>query len=166
MLARVNQNFVMNLDRIDLSILIHLQSDGRMTNSKLAELVNLSPSPCLMRVRNLENGGYITGYRAIVSRMMLGDRVVAIAQVTIVNHRRRQASQFEAAVCGLDEVVEFHMVNGRFDYIIKFVTRDLNIYRDLMEGLLNANLGMKEYRTYLVEKEVSLRHPYPVDGAR
>lgn len=156
----------MNIDRIDLNILMHLQLNGRITNTRLADLVGLSASPCLTRVKRLEQAGYITGYRAIVDRALFGEGLNIIAQVTLVKHQRAEASRFEVAVCAIPQVVDFHMVNGRYDYIIKFAVKDIDFYRTTMETLVSSGLGVREYNTFIVEKDLNLRIPYPIDGAR
>ncbi|HEX8937967.1 MAG TPA: winged helix-turn-helix transcriptional regulator, partial [Sphingomicrobium sp.] len=75
------------LDRIDLKILAQLQNSGRITNIELADLVGLSPSPCLTRVKRLEKAGYITGYSALINMRKLGEYLTVFTEVTLTEHR-------------------------------------------------------------------------------
>jgi len=111
------------LDRIDLRILAELQRNGRATNVDLAEVVGLSPSPCLTRVKRLEKAGYITGYGAQIQLQKLGDVLMVFTEVTLSDHRRDDFSRFEASIRGVDEIIECHLVSGGYDYMLKFVTR-------------------------------------------
>ena len=113
------------LDRIDIRILAHLQRNGRVTNVQLADAVGLSASPCLMRVKRLEKGGYITGYGAQIALQKLGDTLTVFTEVTLSDHRRKDFARFEAAIRNVDEVIECHLVSGGYDYLLKFVTRGI-----------------------------------------
>src|SRR5713226_3242026 len=96
------------LDRIDIKILAQLQCAGRMTNIELAEAVGLSASPCLTRVRRLEQSGYIVGYGAHINLQKLGDFMTIFVQVTLADHRSADFIRFEARVNSIDEIVECH----------------------------------------------------------
>jgi DNA-binding Lrp family transcriptional regulator len=111
------------LDRIDLNILATLQKSGRITNVELADAVGLSPSPCLTRVKRLENAGYITGYSAQIAMRKLGEYLTVFTEVTLSEHRRGDFSRFEARIAKLDEIVECHLVSGGYDYLLKFGAR-------------------------------------------
>lgn len=154
---------MIKLDRIDLKILMCLQADGRITNSKMADLVGLSPSPCLTRTKRLEEAGIIIGYRAKFNLAKLGDFATVFAQVTLQYHRRSEASRFERAVCRTEGVVEFHMVNGKYDYIIKFMTKDVLHYGSLMDSLAADNLGVASYCIILVNNMPIRDRVYPIN---
>jgi|SRR5690625_575826 len=118
----------MELDRIDRLILLELQHDGRMSNQELAERVALSPSPCLRRVRQLERGGYIRKYMAVVDAEKVG--VGLLAYVTIrLNKMHRSArgplSDFARDVQDWPEVVECHAMSGDMDYLLRVQVRNL-----------------------------------------
>src|SRR5438105_8833112 len=88
LLARAQRRDSMKLDRIDIRILYELQKNGRITNVELAELANLSPSPCLMRVKKLQAEGYILGYSALINIAKLGQTLTGFTEVTLKNHRQ------------------------------------------------------------------------------
>ena len=87
----------LKLDRIDINILCQLQKNGRVTNVELAELVHLSPSPCLMRVKKLQEAGYITGYSAQINLKRLGESLTVFTEVTLKNHRQIDFARAQAA---------------------------------------------------------------------
>ncbi|CDO34682.1 transcriptional regulator, AsnC family [Novosphingobium mathurense] len=140
----------MQLDRIDLKIIRRLQEEGRITNVQLAEAVGLSPSPCLARVKRLETAGIIIGYEAQFDLAKLGDFVTAYVQIILKNHRRADAERFEKAVVRHREVVEFHMVNGKFDYLMKIVAAGYDGPARILEELWQADLGMQSYSLFIV----------------
>ena len=103
------------LDRIDLRILAQLQKNGRMTNVDLADAVGLSPSPCLIRVKRLEQAGYIAGYGAHLRLEKLGDTLTVFTEVTLADHHREDFIRFETAIREVDEILECHLVSGGYD---------------------------------------------------
>ena len=150
------------LDRIDLRILAHLQTHGRITNVELAEVVGLSASPCLMRVKRLEKAGYITGYGAHVQLQKLGDTLTVFTEVTLSDHRITDFARFEASVRKADEIVECHLVSGGYDYLLKFIIRSVQDYQDLIERLLGLQIGIEKYFSYIVIKTVFAKPFIPV----
>lgn len=150
------------LDRIDLRILAHLQTHGRITNVDLAEVVGLSASPCLMRVKRLEKAGYITGYGAHVQLQRLGNTLTVFTEVTLSDHRIMDFTKFEAAVRKIDEVVECHLVSGGYDYLLKFITKSVQDYQDIIERLLGLQVGIEKYFSYIVIKTVFTKSFVPV----
>jgi DNA-binding Lrp family transcriptional regulator len=150
------------LDRIDLKILSELQKSGRITNVDLANAVGLSPSPCLMRVRRLEEAGFISGYGAIVNMAKLGEVITVFTEVTLSDHRHGDFSKFETAVRGLEEVIECHLISGGYDYLLKFVTRGIVHYQETIEGLLQRNVGIEKYFSYVVIKSPFVKTYYPL----
>src|SRR6185295_8994748 len=107
----------LKLDRLDLRILSQLQKNGRITNVDLAEAVGLSPSPCLIRVKRLEQAGYIAGYGAQLRLEKLGDTLTVFTEVTLSDHHREDFVRFEAAIREVDEILECHLVSGGYDYL-------------------------------------------------
>jgi DNA-binding Lrp family transcriptional regulator len=140
------------LDRIDINILAELQRNGRVTNSDLADRVGLSASPCLARVKRLERAGYIAGYGARINLAKLFRVQVVYTSVTLVNHRREDFDKFEFGLRSIDELSECHLVSGGFDYLLKFVVRDVAHYQSLIELLLDRNIGISKYFSYIVIK--------------
>lgn len=145
------------LDRIDINILAELQKNGRVTNSQLADLVGLSPSPCLTRVKRLEDAGYIVSYSAIINLAKLGSVQVVFTSVTLGDHRRNDFTRFEHGIREYEELVECHLVSGGFDYLLKFVVRGIPHYQSMMEHILERNLGVSKYFSYIVIKSPIVR---------
>lgn len=152
------------LDRIDLKILSELQKSGRITNVDLADAVGLSPSPCLLRVKRLEKAGYISGYSADVNLSKLGDVLMIFTEVTLSDHRRDDFSRFEASIRGIDEIIECHLVSGGYDYLLKFITQGVNHYQEIIESLLERNIGIEKYFSYIVIKSPFVKKHYPIES--
>ena len=150
------------LDRIDIRILATLQEQGNITNVALAELVGLSPSPCLQRVKRLEKAGYIESYRAVLNPAKLADAVVVFTEVTLADHRRRDFQKFETAIRVHEHVLECHLLSGGYDYLVKFVARSVSQYQEIMEELLDRNLGIDKYFSYVAIKPIVARNALPV----
>jgi DNA-binding Lrp family transcriptional regulator len=153
----------LKLDRIDIRILAQLQKSGRIANVDLANAVGLSPSPCLIRVKRLEKGGYVSGYGAQVEMQKIGNVQLVFTQVTLSDHRREDFDKFEAAIRNIDEIMECHMVSGGDDYLLKFVTTGVAHYQTIIEGLLEAHVGIEKYFSYLVIKSPFSKGHYPVE---
>ena len=150
------------LDRIDLNILAQLQRNGRMSNVDLADLVGLSPSPCLQRTKRLEQAGYITGYSAQIDLAKLGDILMVFTEMTLSDHRRSDFARFEAAVAGIDEIIECHLVSGGYDYLLKFVTRGVSHYQTIIEAMLDRGIGIEKYFSYIVIKSPIVKPGHPL----
>ena len=140
------------LDRIDLKILAELQRNGRITNVELADLVHLSPSPCLMRVKKLQKAGYITGYAAQIDMAKLGETLTVFTEFTLTNHRQLDFARFQEALEKVDSCVECHLVSGGYDYLAKFVTASISDYQTIVENLIDRNLGIDKYFSFVVMK--------------
>ncbi|WP_226626315.1 Lrp/AsnC family transcriptional regulator [Alloyangia pacifica] len=140
------------LDRIDLKILAELQRNGRITNVELADLVHLSPSPCLMRVKKLQKAGYITGYAAQIDMAKLGETLIVFAEFTLSNHRQIDFARFQQALEEVECCVECHLVSGGYDYLAKFVAASISDYQTIIEGLIDRNIGIDKYFSFVVMK--------------
>ena len=123
------------LDRIDLKILAALQQDGRIPFQRLSEQVNLSPRPCLERVRRLEIAGVIKGYTAIIQLPEVRHAVVVLAQVALADHMVSQQA-FTNELLSTPEVLDCWLVSGTFDFLIRIGCKDINQYRELAERWL------------------------------
>lgn len=134
-----------------------------MTNVDLADAVGLSASPCLIRVKRLEQAGYIGGYSAQIRMDKLGDILTVFTEVTLEDHHREDFARFEKAVYGIDEIVECHLVSGGYDYLLKFITRGVNHYQELMESLLERNIGIEKYFSFIVIKSPFIKTHYPIE---
>jgi DNA-binding Lrp family transcriptional regulator len=150
------------LDRIDIKILAELQRSGRMTNADLANKVGLSPSPCLARVKRLEEAGYISNYSANLNLSKLRAVQVVFTSVTLGDHRLEDFMKFEQGMQHVEELVECHLVSGGFDYLLKFVVKGIPHYQDLMERILERKIGVSKYFSYVVVKSPIIRGYVPV----
>lgn len=137
------------LDRIDRKILHNLQQDGRISNVELARRINLSPSPCLERVRRLEADGFIEAYGAKISAQKLGLGMHAFIQITLDRTTADVFDQFRESVVLIPEVAECHMVAGGFDYLLKLRFSDMEAYRKLLGELVELP-GISQTHTYMV----------------
>ncbi|MEM7378899.1 MAG: Lrp/AsnC family transcriptional regulator [Pseudomonadota bacterium] len=142
------------LDRIDVQILATLQDAGNITNVRLAERVGLSSSPCLQRVKRLEQGGYIARYSAVLNLHAITEHVVVFTEITLADHDRAAFARFERAMTGHDNVAECYLLSGGFDYLVKFVARSVSHYHGLMEALLDSGVGIDTYFSYIAIKPV------------
>jgi Lrp/AsnC family leucine-responsive transcriptional regulator len=120
------------LDAIDLRILTSLQEDGRLTNNDLADRVGLSPSPCLRRVRRLEQEGFIRSYRAVLDRESVGLGLTVFVEIKVERHNRENARALQEALGAMPEVVSCHMVSGTADFIAEIVVANLKAYERLL----------------------------------
>jgi len=152
----------MKLDRIDVKILNALQTDGRMTNVELSEMVNLSPSPCLLRVKKLQAEGYIQGYSARINMAKLGQALTVFTEITLKNHRQLDFARFITAIEKVDQVIECHLVSGGYDYLVKFVTTGIDEYQTIMERLLDLDIGIDKYFTFVVLKSPLIKAHLPL----
>lgn len=151
------------LDRIDLKILAELQRNGRVTNVDLADIVGLSPSPCLTRVKRLEQAGYIAGYGAQLQLRKLGNVQLVFTEMTLSDHRHDDFARFEAAIRNIPEIVECHLVSGGYDYLLKFVTNGVSHYQSVVESMLQRNIGIEKYFSYIVIKSPFVKSHYPIE---
>jgi Lrp/AsnC family leucine-responsive transcriptional regulator len=150
------------LDQIDKKILKEIQRDGRLSNVELAKRVNLSPSPCLERVRRLEREGYITHYAAIVDPRKLNAGLLVFIEVSLDRTSQDVFSMFKEAVVELEEVMECHMIAGGFDYLLKVRLRDMIDYRRFLGSSIDSLPGIKSTRTYVCMEDVKSTHIIPI----
>jgi DNA-binding Lrp family transcriptional regulator len=151
------------LDRIDLKILCELQRSGNMTNASLASAVGLSASPCLQRVKRLESAGVITGYGAHISLAKLTSSVTVFTEILLNDHRRDDFVRFEANLRECDELMECHLVSGGYDYLLKFLVKDIGHYQEVIEKLVDRNIGIEKYFSYIVIRSPLVKHALPLD---
>ncbi|HEY6632181.1 MAG TPA: Lrp/AsnC family transcriptional regulator [Rhizobiaceae bacterium] len=142
------------LDPIDLKILDAIQRNGRITKLKLAEEVGLSPTPCWMRLRKLEKAGIVSGYHARVAVRAVAPVALVLMEVTLRTHRQADFDRFERAIKDCPEVVACWAVGGGVDYLVKVMARDIDAYQRLVDGLLQREIGIDRYFTYIVTKTV------------
>jgi Lrp/AsnC family leucine-responsive transcriptional regulator len=153
---------VIGLDALDRDILRHLQADGRLTNVELAKRVRLSPSPCLRRVKSLEERGYIRGYTALLDRARVGRALHVVVMVSLTSQRQETLEAFEHAVEALDDVLECHLVAGESDYLLTVAAGDLDAYQRFFSRRLGELPGVASLRTLISMKTVKSTTALPV----
>ena len=145
----------MVLDRYDRQILEILQVDGRVNNQDLADRIGLSPSPCLRRVRALEESGLIRGYRALLDAKKLGLSLMALVHISMDRHTPERFANFEASVEVLPEVLECLLITGQdADYQVKVFVRDMDHYQDLLLNKLTRIEGVTGVHSSFVLRRV------------
>jgi DNA-binding Lrp family transcriptional regulator len=149
------------VDTIDRQILAELQADGRLTVTELATRVGLSLSPCHRRLRELERGGVITGYRAVIDPEAIGLAFQALVFVTMRQEDRDTLLAFEEAVARIPHVVQAQRLFGDPDYLLRVVTADLNGYASLEDETLAALPGVQRLTSTLVMKHIVDDRPFP-----
>ncbi|RVI45091.1 Lrp/AsnC family transcriptional regulator [Sinorhizobium meliloti] len=143
-----------DVDRIDLTILRALQSEGRLSNADLAKRVNVSAATCHRRTQRLFEEGYITGVRAEVAPGAVGLGAMVMVGVVLDRSTPESFGAFEGAVMELKEVLDCNLVAGDFDYLLKIRVRDMADFNKLHGQKLIALPGVRQTRTFFVMKEV------------
>lgn len=147
------------LDPADIRILSAIQKHGQLSKTRLAEIVNLSPTPCWERLSRLKTAGYIRGYRGIIALERITDVTQVVVTVSLTDHRKSDFDRFETHIRALDEVTECIATGGGTDYVMKIVSPSLVAFQSLMESLLAAELGIQRYMTYIVTREIKSETP-------
>jgi len=145
----------MKLDRYDKHILDVLQLDGRINNQDLADRIGLSPSPCLRRVRALEESGLIVGYRAMLDAKKLGLTLIALIHISLDLHTTERFANFESSVSVLPEVLECLLITGQdADYQLKVAVRDMDHYQALLLNQITRIEGVTGVHSSFVLRQV------------
>lgn len=142
------------LDSIDRKILDVLSREGRITVTELAARVGLSKSPCQIRMRRLEETGYIRGYKAVIDLARLGAGHIAFVQVSLSDTTSKALEAFNAAAREIREIEQCHMIAGGFDYLLKVRTRDIGAYRRVLGEKISAMPYVAQTSTYVVMEPV------------
>ena len=152
------------LDRYDRAILQLLQREGRLSNQELAERIGLSPSPCLRRVRALEESGLISGYRAMLDAKKLGLTLMALIHIAMDRHTPERFANFEEKVAALPEVLECLLVTGQdADYQLKVVVRDMDAFQALLLEKITRIEGVSGVHSSFVLRRVVDKTAFSVD---
>ena len=153
----------MKLDRYDRRILEVLQQDGRISNQDLADRIGLSPSPCLRRVRALEESGMIMGYRAMLDARKLGLTLLALVHISMDRHTPERFARFDAEVSKLPEVLECLLITGQeADYQLKVIVRDMEAYQTLLLQKITRIEGVSGVHSSFVLRRIVERTALPV----
>ncbi len=151
------------LNEIDRRILGHLQADGRMTNQHLSEQVGLSPSPCLRRVRQLEENGIITGYVALVDPERVGLSVTAFVRIRLDRQDDANLAMFEAEIAAFPEVLECYLMTGEADYQLRILVGSLGEFEDFLRRKLTPIRGVSQVTTSFALRPTVYRTALPID---
>jgi len=154
----------MPLDRYDRQILRILQQEGDISNQALSERIGLSPSPCLRRVKALEESGMIEGYRAVVNAKQLGLTLTALIHISMDQHTPERFANFEKQISRLDEVQECLLITGQSaDYQLKVVVKDMDAFQMLLLNKITRIKGVSGVHSSFVLRPVVDRTILPVD---
>ncbi|EFL18532.1 Lrp/AsnC family transcriptional regulator [Streptomyces sp. C] len=130
------------MDAVDLQIIRELQADGRLSNQDLADRVRLSPSPCLRRVRRLEEAGLIRGYTAVVDQVSFGLPITVFVRIRLERHTAEAVALFEEHVAVIEHIQDCYLMAGSSDYLLRVVIEDLEAYESLVRHRIHAIPGI------------------------
>lgn len=154
------------LDRIDIKILNELQQNASLTNVELASRVNLSPSPCLARVKTLEKLGVIDRRIAVLDPAVLGIGVTAFIQVKLEKQVQLSLDNFTRAIDRLSQVMECYLMTGDSDYLLRVMVSDIEDLEDLIVNKISRIPGVSSIRSNLALKRISHKTVLPIDTNR
>ena len=147
------------LDAIDLRILCAVQQHGQLSKTRLAEIANISATPCWARLDRLKAAGFIRGYHADIALERICEFTRVIVTVSLTHHRKADFDRFEAFVNSRDEFTECIATGGGMDYVLKVVCSNLTGFQALMQAMLDAELGVDRYMTYIATRTVKSSLP-------
>ncbi len=151
------------MDRIDRKILEILQTDGRVSNQELAEQVALSPSPCLRRVKQLEEDGYISQYVALLDPIKIGLQLTIMVSVGLNSHDAKKMTHFEMAVAAIPEVIQCYLIAGQSaDYLLKVVVTNLDEYQSFLLKKLTVIDGVHQVQSSFVLQRIVDKTALPI----
>lgn len=153
------------LDAIDLKILAALQADARIANVDLARKVHLSPSPCLARVRALEEGGLVARYVTLLDPKKLGLTVSVLVQVTLERQVEKALDGFERAVLERPEVMECYLMTGDADYLLRVVVPDVPAFERFILDFLSKVPGVGNIKSSFALKQVKYQTALPIPAS-
>ncbi len=155
-----------NLDFIDLQLLETLQSEGRIPVVDLARKVNLSATPCTLRMRRLEQDGIIMGYHARINPAALNQALMVFVTVSLKATDEASLKAFNAAVRPVRQILECHMLGGGFDYLLKIRVRDMPEYREILGSIIGALPMIESTHSYFVMEHVKESPHLPIPKVR
>ena len=153
------------LDRYDWHILRTLQNNGNISNQDLADRIGLSPSPCLRRVRILEEAGFITGYRALLDAKKLGLSLMALIHISMDQHTPERFDTFETRIADIPEILECLLITGQSaDYQLKVVVKDMDAFQELLLNRITRIPGVSGVHSSFVLRRVVDKSALPLVG--
>ena len=150
------------MDYIEYKLLNSLQKNARLTNLELAKQVGLSASPCLRRVKSLEESGVITGYSAIINQNKVHLSVNVFVQVSLERQSEERLQIFEEKIMEYREVMEAYLMTGEADYLLRIVVKDLQAYEKFLKNNLTKIKGIASIRSYFSLKQVARKYNLPI----
>lgn len=154
----------MQLDRFDRRILEVLQAEGRISNQELAARIGLSASPCLRRVRALEDAGIVVGYRALLDARRLGLTLLALIHISMDRHTPERFENFEQSIRNIPQIIECLLITGQeADYQLKVVVRDMDAYQTLLLNQITRIEGVSGVHSSFVLRRVVDKTALPID---
>lgn len=151
------------MDRVDKKILEILQKNGRVSNQELAEQVALSPSPCLRRVKQLEEDGYINQYVALLDPIKIGLQLTIMVSVALNSHDAKKMTHFEQAVASIPEVIQCYLIAGQAaDYLLKVVVTNLDEYQSFLLKKLTIIDGVHQVQSSFVLQRIVDKTALPI----
>ena len=149
----------LGLDATDIRILSAVQSHGQISKTRLSEIACISATPCWARLDRLKAAGYIRGFHADIALERICDFTQVMVTVSLTQHRRADFERFEAWVAHQDEIIECIATGGGMDYVMKTVCPTLVVFQSLMQGMLDAELAVGRYMTYIATRVVKATRP-------
>lgn len=147
------------LDATDIRILGALQQHGQLSKTRLAEIANISATPCWARLGRLKAAGLVRGYHADIALDRICDFTQVVVTVSLIHHRKSDFDRFEAFVRAHDEVTECIATGGGMDYVMKVITPSLADFQAIMRAMVEAELGVDRYMTYIGTRTVKTVGP-------
>ncbi|WP_175410951.1 Lrp/AsnC family transcriptional regulator [Streptomyces sp. TRM64462] len=149
------------MDDTDLQIIRELQADGRLSNQDLADRVRLSPSPCLRRVRRLEESGLIRGYTAMVDQVAFGLPITVFVRIRLERHTADAVAVFEEHVGLIEHIQDCYLMAGSSDYLLRVVIESLEAYEHLVRHRVHAIPGIASIESSFAFGSVKQSRTYP-----
>jgi Lrp/AsnC family transcriptional regulator, leucine-responsive regulatory protein len=156
----------MNLDSIDIKILEALQGDASLSNVELAKRIHLSPSPCLARVRALEESGLIRQYVALLDPNLLGLQLNVFISISLKQQSREALQAFEERISVRDEVMECYLMTGDADYLIRVAVPDMQALEGFILEQLSPIAQVEKIRSSFALKQVRYKTALPLSRQR
>lgn len=147
------------LDATDIRILNAVQQHGQLSKTRLSEIANISPTPCWARLDRLKAAGFIKGYHADIALNRICDFSQVMVTLSLTHHRKADFERFEAWVNRQDEITECVATGGGMDYVMKTICPTLSRFQELMQDMLDAELGVDRYMTYFATRIVKAIQP-------
>ena len=152
-----------NIDRIDLKILRILQDEGRISNLDLSKKIDMTPPPTLRRVRDLEDKGYIDGFRANINPEKLGFDLTAWIFISLKNQNEESLNSFEKLVWGWENIRECYMLNGEIDFILKCVSKNMSEFNNFLTKNITSNDNISSVKTAFMIKNTKKLGTVPIE---